>query len=139
MLFRSLLFNQFFCVGNKQILTDNCKLVILQDGRNELNFESEKMIQKTEISKTYSIEKVLLKAKNTNYQLETSYSDFTVVNGISFPQYIGIQASNLKSKASCDFSILKVEFNAGIKLVHSNTDRYTAGEIDKLLNKEPNN
>jgi hypothetical protein len=134
---QALIFNQFFCVGNKQILPDSCKLVTLSGGNNKIEYETQKMFQTSEISSNYSIQNVMLKAKNSPYQLETIYNDFGLVNGVSFPQKITMQASsNLKSKATCIFSVLKVEFDTNIKLVHSNTDRYTSGELDKLLKKE---
>jgi len=46
-----------------------------------------------------------------------------------------LQASSQKSKASCDFSILRVEFNSDLKLTGTNHDRYTLGNIDQLLKK----
>jgi hypothetical protein len=133
---QALIFNQFFCVGNKQILPDSCKLVTLSGGNNKIVYENQKMLQASEISSNYSIQNVVLKAKNSSYQLETTYNDFGLVNGVSFPQKISMLASNLKSKAICTFSVLKVEFDTNFKLVHSNTDRYAAGELEKLLKKE---
>ena len=93
------------------------------------------MLQNTEISSQYQIQKVVLKAKNSDYQLQTDYSEYTLINGVNFPQKITLLATDQKSKATCDFSILRVEFNTDIKLSPTNPDRYTLGNIDQLLKK----
>ena len=129
--FQSLLSAQFFCIGKKAVNPDNCKLT----GPNKIEFSSDKMLQNTEISPLNLIQQVILKAKNSDYQLQTDYTDYTIVNGINFPQKIALQATNQKTKATCDFSILRVEFNTDIKLTPTNPDRYSRGDIDQLLKK----
>jgi hypothetical protein len=132
---QALLSAQFFCVGKKEAIPDSCKLNNLISGVNNIEFNSEKMLQNTEISPLNLIQKVVLKAKNSDYQLQTDYLDYTMVNGVNFPQKIALQATNQKTKASCDFSILRVEFNSDIKLIPTNSDRYSRGDIDQLLKK----
>jgi hypothetical protein len=129
--FQSLLTAQFFCIGKKVVKADSCKLI----SQNKIEFSSEKMLQNTEISPLNLIQQVVLKAKNSDYQLQTDYTDYTLVNGVNFPQKIALQATNQKTKATCDFSILRVEFNTNIKLSPTNPDRYTLGDIDQLLKK----
>ena len=133
--FQALLSAQLFCIGKKEISADSCRLTPLSAGQANIEYTSAKMVQNTEISTTNQIQKVVLKAKNSDYQLETNYSDYTLVNGINFPQKIGLLATNQKSKATCDFSILRVEFNTDVKLSPTNPDRYTRGDIDQLLKK----
>jgi len=132
---QALLSAQFFCVGKKEAIPDSCKLNTLTSGATNIEFSSEKMLQHTEVSPLNFIQKVVLKAKNTDYQLQTDYLDYTVVNGVNFPQKIALQATNQKTKATCDFSILRVEFNTDIKLTPTNPDRYSRGDIDQLLKK----
>jgi len=133
--FQALLSAQLFCIGKKVLVVDSCKLSTLASGQAKIEYNSAKMIQNTEISNNNQIQKVILKAKNSDYQLQTDYSDYTMVDGINFPQKIALLASNQKSKATCDFSILRVEFNTDIKLSPTNPDRYSLGDIDQLLKK----
>ena len=132
---QALIFNQFFCINQKEILYDSCKLITLSSERYRIDYETPGMQQNTTISVDNIIQQVLLKAKNSSYQLQTNYEDFIIKNGVNFPQKISILASNQKSSASCIFSILKVEFNTDIKFVPSNTDRYNRSEIDQILKK----
>ena len=133
--FQALLSAQLFCIGKKEMLTDSCKLTSLTTGGNKIEFNNGNMLQNTEISSQNQIQKVVLKAKNSDYQLQTDYSDYTLVNGVNFPQKITLLATDHKSKATCDFSILRVEFNTDIKLSQTNPDRYSLGDIDQLLKK----
>jgi len=133
--FQSLLSARLFCVGKKEIVADSCKLVAMDAGLSKIEYNSGKMLQNTQISPLNVIQQVILKAKNSDYQLQTDYRDYTVVNGVNFPQKIALQATSEKSKATCDFSILRVEFNTNIKLSPTSPDRYTLGDIDQLLKK----
>jgi hypothetical protein len=132
---QSLLTARFFCIGSKQILTDSCKLVALSGGLNKIDFENKNMHQSTEISPLNLLNQVLIKAKNTDYQLQIKYSDYTQINGVNFPQEIDLQAGNQKTKALCNFSILKVEFNTNIKFQPTGSERYIHGDIDQILKK----
>jgi len=132
---QSLLAAQFFCVGNKEIQPDSCKLVTLPTGQNSIDFETGNMLQSTQLTAMNVIQQVILKAKNSNYKLQTTYADYADVNGISFPQKIALLANNDKTKASCDFTILKVEFNTDLKFAATGTERYTRGNIDQILKK----
>lgn len=132
---QSLLTAQFFCIGKKEIQVDSCKLIPMAGGQNKIEYENNNMLQSTTLMPLYFIQQVILKAKNSTYQLETTYADFTVVTGINFPQNILLQATNENTKATCDFSILRVEFNTDLKFSPTNPDRYTRGDIDQLLKK----
>jgi len=131
---QGLLTGQFFCIGKKAIQTDSCKLVTL-NGKNSIEFVNNNMLQSTAISAANTIDQVLLKAKNSNYEFQTDFADYVLVNGVNFPQKISMTASGEKTKASCNFSILKVEFNSDLKLQGASPDRYTRGNIDDLLKK----
>jgi hypothetical protein len=132
---QSLLSAQFFCVGKKEIQPDSCKLVALGNGQNSIDFETGNILQSTQLSPLNVIQQVILKAKNSNYQLQTTYADYANVNGTGFPQKITLLASSDKTKASCDFSILKVEFNTDLKFAPTATGRYTRENIDQILKK----
>ncbi|MDR3652901.1 MAG: DUF4292 domain-containing protein [Paludibacter sp.] len=132
---QSLLTAQFFCVGKREIQIDSCKLTALDAGKSKIDFENNNMLQSTEISSLKTIDNVILNAKNSNYKLETKYSDFTVIDGVNFPQTISLQASNQNSNATCDFSILRVEFNKDLKFYPTNAERFTRGDLDQLLKK----
>jgi len=132
---QGLIFNQFFCVGQKDIQLKNLKISPLTTGNNSINFESETMQQSTEVNSLNLIQQVLLKAKNSGYQLQTTYADFAVENTINIPHKISMTASSEKSKAVCNFSILRVEFNNKLTFAATNTDRYTRGDIEQLMKK----
>jgi len=133
--FQALLSAQLFCIGKREIPIDSCKLSTLSSGQKKIEFNGVKMFQNTEISALNQIQKVILKAKNSNYQLQTDYTEYTLVNGVNFPQKIALLATDQKSKATCDFSILRIEFNTDIKLSSTNPERYTLGDIDQLIKK----
>jgi len=132
---QSLLTAQFFCIGKKEADINNCKLTALNDGQNKIEFENSNMLQTTELSALNIITQVILKAKAGDYQLETGYSDYSLLNGVNFPQTISLKASNDKKSASCDFSILRVEFNTKIQFAATNPERFTKGDIEQLLKK----
>lgn len=132
---QSLIFGQFFCVGNKDILIDKCTLNELAGGTKMIRYETETMQQSTQLSASNSIEQVILNAKKNNYKLQTSYTDYLNLNGINFPQKIAFNATNDKSNLTSDFSIMRVEFDKPITFTSSNTDKYTKGDINQLLNK----
>ena len=132
---QSLLTAQLFCIGQRQILEDSCKLVAGTDGTNTLLYDSERMSQATHLSAQNMIQDVLIKAKNSSYILKTNYSEYTSLGGVNFPQKISLVANNDKQKASCDFSVLKAEFNTDIKFQATNTEKYTRGQIEQLLRK----
>jgi len=132
---QSLFTAQLFCVGHRDIPADSLKMVAVDNIAKTLNFESGNIIQSTTLSLQNVIQSVLLKAKNSDYQLQTTYSDYTNTNGINFPQNIAIMANGQKAKVNCTFSILSVEFNTDLKFAATSTDRYTRGELDQLLKK----
>lgn len=132
---QSLLSAQLFCVGKQHIQTDSCKLVALPNGENKLTYESANLLQTTQLSALDLIQQVVLKAKNNDYQLQTTYSDYINTSGINFPQKIVLVANGQKAKVDCTFSILSVEFNTNLKFTAASTDRYTRGDIDQLLKK----
>jgi len=133
---QALIFNQFFCIGKKEILPDSCRLTPLATGRNKIEYETPDMQQITETGAANMIQQVLLKGKNTSYQLQANYEDFSVINAVNFPQTIKILATNEKTKVTCNFSILKVEFNNELKFIPSNAERYSLGDINQLLQKQ---
>lgn len=131
---QSLLFGQFFCIGNKNIMIDKCVLNQNNNPRT-IDFETEKMKQTTEITAQNVIQMVLLIAKDSKYQLSTNYSNYVIEKGVNFPETIVLNATNQKTEASCEFSVLRVDFNTPLKLVASDTDRYSRGDIEQLLKK----
>jgi hypothetical protein len=132
---QALIFNQFFCVGEKELLTDSCKVTLLNENRKKIDFQNSYTQQSTEISATNNIQQVALKDKNNSFQLQTNYTDFSVVNGVNFPQSIAIQATTPKRKVSCNLTILKVEFNSDLKFQATNTERYSLIAVDHLIKK----
>lgn len=131
---QSLLTAQLFCIGKKEIQLDDCKLTTLPTG-NKIEYQNNNILQTTETSALNTILKVVLSAKDSNYQLQTEYSNFGMLNGVNFPQTILLQATSEKKKASCEFSILRAEFNTELKFTGTNPDRFTKGDIDQLLKK----
>ncbi len=132
---QSLLTARFFCVGQKNVQADSCHLLILPTGQYSIAFETKKMTQATEISEKYLIKQVLLTTKKSSYQLQNAYDDYLLENDVNFPQKINLKISSQKTKASCDFSILKVAFDTDIKFIPTNSERFTRADIDQLLKK----
>lgn len=132
---QALISNQFFCIGKKDATPEGCLVRNSAAGQLIVDHNSSNMQQSTEISATNRIQSVVLGANNYDYKLKATYSDFTLMNTIIFPQKIALLISNSKNNFSCDFSILKAEFNTEVKLPANSTDRYTRGDIEQLLKK----
>jgi hypothetical protein len=132
---QSLFSAQLFCIGKKEVTADSCKLVIVSDTQKNIEFGTENLQQSTRLSALNVIQQVILKARNSNYQMQTTYTDYSTANGINFPQKITLVASGDNSNASCEFSILKADFNTDVKFQSTGTDRYYRGDIDQILKK----
>ena len=132
---QSLLTARFFCVGQKNILADSCRLVAVDNIAKTLNFETRTMTQSTTLTIQNVIHSVLLSAKSNDYQLYTAYSDYINTNGVNFPQKITLKISSPKNKANCDFSILKVVFDTDIIFVPTSSEHFTHADLDQLLKK----
>ena len=132
---QSLMTAQFFCVGSRTIQADSCHLVATDNIAKNLNYETGNITQSTTLSLQNVIQSVLLKTKNSSYQLNTQYVNYKDMNGVSFPQEIRLAANSDKTKVSCNFSILNVEFNTNFKLTPTSTEKYTRGNIDQLIKK----
>ena len=132
---QSLLTAQFFCVGSKTIVADSCKLIASTDALKRIQFDTQNMIQTTDISAQNLIEQVLLKSLTGNYSMQITYSDYLLQNGVNFPQNIMLKIGGLKTVASCDFSILRVEFDTDLKFISTNPANFTRTDLDQLLKK----
>lgn len=133
---QSLLLAQLFNVGKKELQPSSYKLTSAENGMSNLQYISEGLVQNTNISSQNIIQGVELRSKTNSYQLQTKYSNYVNQSGINFPQLISIIANNNnKTKATCNLSILKVEFNTAIKFQALATDRYSRGSIDQILKK----
>ena len=119
----------------REIRPDSCKLETLPDGQRSLVYETPDMLQDSRISALNVLQQVILKAKNNNYNLQTTYADYTKINEVNFPQKISLVASNDRLNASCDFSILKVDFDTSLKFVAMKADKYSRGDIEQILKK----
>jgi hypothetical protein len=128
---QELLTAQFFCLGNKDIQLADCVL----KNQNRIEYNPKNMMQTTEISAQNLIQQVLIKAIDKDYQMQTIYSDYLLQNGVNFPQTISLRISSPNTKASCDFSILKVEFDTDLKFIPTNPERFTHADLDQLLKK----
>ena len=128
---QSLLSARLFCVGNKEIKADSCKL----SAPNRIDFSTGNMIQTTDINEKYLIQQILMKSVNGNYQMQTIYSDYSQQNNVNFPQKIELQIGSQHTKATCNFSILRVEFDTDLKFIPTNPDRFTRADLDQLLKK----
>jgi hypothetical protein len=132
---QSLFAAQLFCVGKREATADSCKLVNVSDTQKNIEYGTENMQQITQISALNVIQQVVLKARHSNYQMQTTYSDYQTANGVNFPQKINLVANSENTNASCEFSILKAEFNTDVKFQSTATDRYTRGDIEQILKK----
>ena len=128
---QALLLCQFFCIGSSTLKSDSCKLLNPQT----LIFENGNLTQSTEVGTTFNINKVVLKDNTNGYELATNYSEYKIINTTYFPQKIALNAISEKTKASCNLSILKVEFNTEVNFTAANPDRYTISSIEQLLKK----
>ncbi len=128
---QALLFGQFFCIGQKEIQVDSCRI----NGSNKIEYQNKDMLQSTEINADNSLKQVLLKAHKGSYQLQTDYEDYTKQDSVNFPQKIIFKASDQKTKGSSDFSILRVVFNTELSFKSTNPAKFSKGNIEQLLNK----
>ena len=128
---QSLLTGRFFCVGNKAVNAELCKL----NDQKQIEYTSKNMIQTTTLNAQSLIQQMVIKAINGNYQLQTVYSDYTVQNGVNFPGTIALQLGTQNTQIKCSFSILRTEFNSNLKFVPTNKVGYTRANLDQLLNK----
>ena len=132
---QSILTAQLFCIGEKEIIANKCILQPLTTNGYSIDFENKNMKQTTQVSAQNIIQQVLLKAVNSDYQLQTIYSEYLLQNGVNFPQKIALQVSNQKTKATCNFSVLRVQFDTDLKFIPTRAGRLTPGNLDDLLKK----
>jgi len=132
---QSLISGQLFCIGQRNLLPDSCTLSELDNGKLSIGFQTQSIVQTSQILLNNTIQQVLLKGKNNNYQMQTSYDDFALLDKVNFPQKISMLITNHKSKVTCDFAVQKVEFNSKLKFSPSNSTNYFRGNIDQLLKK----
>lgn len=133
---QSMIFGQFFCIGQgNRIPVDSCKLTMTPQGLYQIDYATKKMTQSTLVSPEYQISEVNLKSNDSDYQLQTSYSDYIRQNEINYPQKITLHANGQKSRANADFSILRVEFNTALKFQPTNAARFNRADIDQILKK----
>jgi len=132
---QSLISSQLFCIGKRDMVTDSCTFSNLNDGKCSIDYKSKNIFQSSQILSDNTIQQVILKGKNNNYQMQTNYADFAVVNAVNFPQKISMLITNPKSKVSCDFSLQKFEFNNRVKFSPSSKAQYSRGDVNELLKK----
>ncbi|MEI8085770.1 MAG: DUF4292 domain-containing protein, partial [Paludibacter sp.] len=125
---QSLISSQLFCIGKKNMLADSCTFANLNDGKCSIGYQSQNIFQSSQILSDNTIQQVILKGKNNNYQMQTNYADFAVVNAVNFPQKISMLITNPNSKVSCDFSLQKYEFNNALKFSPSSKAHYSRGD-----------
>lgn len=133
--FQSLISGRLFCIGQRELIPDSCTLSMLENGNWNIGYQNKNILQSTQILSNNTIQQVILNGKRDQYQMQTSYNDFAVVNAVNFPQRISMLITNKKNKVSCDFSIQKVQFNDQLKFSSSNTAHYTRGNVDQLFKK----
>lgn len=132
---QSLISGQLFCIGKRELMPDSCTLSMLDNGNMSIGYQTPTIMQSSQILSNNTIQQVLLKGKNNNYQMQTSYDDFAVVNAVNFPQKISMLITNQKSKVTCDFAVQKVEFNNRLKFSPSNSTNFARGDVEQLLKK----
>ena len=76
----------------------SCTFSNLNDGKCNIGYQSNNILQSSNILSDNTIQQVILKGKNNNYQMETNYADFAVVNTVNFPQKISMLITNPKTK-----------------------------------------
>lgn len=133
---QNLLFNQLFCVGNKTLQPDSCRLLPLANGRTSIEYRNRNITQNTDITSLFQIEKVKLAVKDSPYLLNVKYADFVTENTISYPKLIDMQLSGQRSTAALQFSILKVIFNSPVKFSTTNPKGYSRSDISQVLRKQ---
>ena len=132
---QSLLTARFFCIGQKNIQIDSCRLIVSPTGQSSIGFDTKNMIQTTEISDKSIIQQVTLRTTKSNYQLKNTYTDYLLENGVNFPTKINLKISSSKINANCEFSILKVVFDTDITFLPTSSERFSHADLDQLLKK----
>lgn len=132
---QALISNRFFTVGSQNPNKDKCKLSGESENSHGIQFENSAILQVVNVNDVYRIDKVNLTSKSTNYLMSVLYSDFLLIDNVSFPQKIKIQASNPKHVLNCDFNISKAMFDNKIVFSSIESARYERADINQLLKK----
>lgn len=134
--FQSLFSARLFTIGSKEIDTQKCGLIPLEDGRNQIECSSKKLIQTVEVANSHTLDKVRVTDESGNFQITTSYNDYMQTRDINYPRNIVLEASDKSGDLNIQMNmkIQKIVFNNELKMSLSNPDRYTRKTLDQLLN-----
>lgn len=132
---QALISNHFFTIGTRTPAKEQCKLITTDQTSNGLSYETESMLQTVNINEQFRVEKVDLNSKKTNYIMSVLYTDFMLIDNVTFPQKIKIRATNPKHNLNCDFSISKALFNNKIVFSSVEPGKYERADINQLLKK----
>ncbi|NDV46482.1 DUF4292 domain-containing protein [Paludibacter sp. 221] len=131
---QSLFSARLFSIGKREVNIKDLKYTPLEDGKNQISFESAQVNQETFLTNTHVIENVLLKDKKQDNTLVTNYNEYVETKGINYPRNIVISLLNKEvSVFSLDMKLQKVVFDSELKLSLSNMERYTRGTLDQLM------
>lgn len=128
---QSLLTGRFFCIGNKGILTDSCRLT----APDVLAFNYKNIQQSTQFSPDNTLKQVVLKSVRPDYTLQTNYSNYSRQDSITFPKTINFTATGENKNMRFSFDLLKADFNRPLIFRPTDTTRFTKGNIEQLLKK----
>lgn len=132
---QALLSNRFFTVGTAQADLPNCRQTESVNKLNVITYQSPEMNQQIMINSTDRIEKQELRALNSDYRMEVTYSQFALLETIIFPQIINLIATNTKHTVKFDFKISKAVFESELRFTKIDSSKYTVGDINQLLKK----
>jgi len=132
---QSMLSNQFFTIGSKDVQTDKCKVISGNNGLNAISYENNQLIQNSEINNEFRIQKTELKSKTSNYTMSATYNNFVLSDNILFPQKINVKAFSTKHSLNSDFNISRVIFNNKIVFSTLDPSKYDRAELNQLMTK----
>ena len=132
---QAIISNKFFTVGSQNPNKEKCKLSGESETLRGIQFENPTILQVMNVNDVYRIDKVDLTSKSTNYLMSVLYSEFLLIDNVTFPQKIKIQASNPKHSLNCDFNISKAMFDNKIVFSSIESGRYERADINQLLKK----
>jgi hypothetical protein len=127
--------NRFFCIGeNGRTDHNDIKISPVTASKKEIRFDTKKLLQKTTIDKDYLIRELEIRSGEGNFSFRIVYDDFQNITGVNAPQKLTLEIANEDYPVSCEFLVSRVTFDKEVKVAPSNTERYTRGTVDDLLN-----
>jgi len=131
---QSLLMNQLFVIGEKEVQPASFKSIKSKDAATGLQYENEKYTQTVMLKPDYRISDIAINFKSGTQHFNTFYSDFgTTGQSTSFPYSFNFSIIDGTKKFILEMFISRLSVNEIIILPELNLNKYRQGNISTLL------